>query len=299
MSQSNKEKGFIALYRSLQDSYLWSDKPFARGQAWIDLLFNANHKDNKTYIDGALVVVKRGEKVTSLRQLSDSWGWSRTKVKKFLNELQEDGMIVYESDNKKTTYKVLNYGAYQDLRLLESATEKPQKDIKNDTERIQKDIKKNSKKIQKNTNNHDNHDNHDNHSLCTELSRDSSMLEEPAEKIAISLPLNDGTLHGVKVDEVSKWEQLYPNVNVMQELRMMVGWSDANPTKRKTKRGINRFITNWLSGKQDKGSKPQSGYNGNYKKVDNTGNFTQRDYTKEEYDSVYVDIMAADIGGKH
>ena len=33
----------------------------------------------------------------------------------------------------------------------------------------------------------------------------------------------------------------------------MVGWLDSNPTKRKTKRGINRFINNWLSNAQDKG----------------------------------------------
>ena len=33
----------------------------------------------------------------------------------------------------------------------------------------------------------------------------------------------------------------------------MQAWSDANPSKRKTKRGVERFIVNWLSREQDRG----------------------------------------------
>jgi hypothetical protein len=39
----------------------------------------------------------------------------------------------------------------------------------------------------------------------------------------------------------------------MQELRAMKAWSDANPAKRKTKRGMNAFIVRWLTKAQDKG----------------------------------------------
>ena len=43
-------------------------------------------------------------------------------------------------------------------------------------------------------------------------------------------------------------------VDIMQELRNMKGWCNSNPTKRKTKRGILRFINGWLSREQDKPS---------------------------------------------
>ena len=33
----------------------------------------------------------------------------------------------------------------------------------------------------------------------------------------------------------------------------MKGWLDANPTKRKTSRGIKRFVNSWLAKEQDKG----------------------------------------------
>lgn len=75
----------------------------------------------------------------------------------------------------------------------------------------------------------------------------------------ISLPLNDGTFFDVSENDRAKWSQLYPNVDVLQQLRNMAGWCDANPAKRKTRGGIKRFITSWLAREQDKGGKaPQN-----------------------------------------
>lgn len=75
----------------------------------------------------------------------------------------------------------------------------------------------------------------------------------------ISLPLNDGTFFDVSENDRAKWSQLYPNVDVLQQLRNMAGWCDANPTKRKTRGGIKRFITAWLAREQDNGGKaPQN-----------------------------------------
>ena len=71
----------------------------------------------------------------------------------------------------------------------------------------------------------------------------------------ISLPLNDGTFFDVSENDRAKWSQLYPNVDVLQQLRNMAGWCDANLTKRKTRGGIKRFITAWLAREQDKGGK--------------------------------------------
>lgn len=75
----------------------------------------------------------------------------------------------------------------------------------------------------------------------------------------ISLPLNDGTFFDVSENDRAKWSQLYPNVDVLQQLRNMAGWCDVNPVKRKTRGGIKRFITAWLAREQDKGGKaPQN-----------------------------------------
>lgn len=77
-------------------------------------------------------------------------------------------------------------------------------------------------------------------------------LENRIEPSIIQLTLNDKTLYDVTQSDFNEYEELYPNVDIMQELRKMKGWLNANPTKRKTKRGIKRFINNWLSREQDK-----------------------------------------------
>lgn len=68
-----------------------------------------------------------------------------------------------------------------------------------------------------------------------------------------ALPLNDGTQFPIFEKQVEEWSALYPAVDIMQDLRGMKGWLDASPEKRKTKRGILKFIAGWLSRTQDKG----------------------------------------------
>lgn len=65
--------------------------------------------------------------------------------------------------------------------------------------------------------------------------------------------LNDQTDFQVAQSDISKWSELYPAVDVEQELRSMIGWLDANPKKRKTRKGIKRFINAWLARAQDAG----------------------------------------------
>ncbi len=64
---------------------------------------------------------------------------------------------------------------------------------------------------------------------------------------APGLPLENGREHFVRQSEVEEWKRLYPQVNVLQELRGMRGWLLANPEKKKTAEGIVRFINAWLS----------------------------------------------------
>lgn len=78
--------------------------------------------------------------------------------------------------------------------------------------------------------------------------------EEPDDSpVIISLPLNDKTEYGVTQNYINQLVELYPAVDVMQELRYMKGWCDSKPRKCKTRDGIKRFITGWLKRAQDKG----------------------------------------------
>ena len=74
----------------------------------------------------------------------------------------------------------------------------------------------------------------------------------------IELPLNDGSEYGITEEQCREWAELYPSVNVQQQLRNMRGWLLSNKERRKTRRGINRCITNWLSREQASGRADRS-----------------------------------------
>lgn len=140
-------QGYIKLHRQLKENWLWKEsRTFSKAEAWIDLLLTANHKDAKFVLGNELIDIKRGELITSELKLMEHWKWSKTKVRGFLELLQNDQMIVKKSDNKKTTITIVNYDIYQ---CLETAKEP------------EKNRKPTAKRPQKNTNNNDNNDNNE------------------------------------------------------------------------------------------------------------------------------------------
>lgn len=139
------QQGWLKIYRKILDNFLWEDRPFSRGQAWIDLILIANHEDKTTIFNGNVVEIKRGQKMTSLRKLSDRWGWSITKTKKFLEVLQSEKMLTYKSNSKNTVYTIVNFNDYQEKQEHKNNTKITQKENRNKTERKQKETNKNDK----------------------------------------------------------------------------------------------------------------------------------------------------------
>ena len=160
--------GWISIHRKIQQSDIWLDKePFDKRSAWIDLIMMANHEDRQVLFDGKFIEVKRGEKITSLRKLSEKWKWSRNKVKRFLKMLESGSMIELKIDHLKTTYKIVNYNIYQNEDLSKRTTERPQKDHERTTNGPLTD-----------TNNNVNNVNNNNGAGQSELNLDDPKLAE-------------------------------------------------------------------------------------------------------------------------
>jgi len=79
-------RGYIRLYRRIQEHELWKDKPFAPGLAWVDLLILANH-------DSCTVEYPQS-------YLGKRWGWSQPKVSRFIKYLVGQGMVEILSSGK-------------------------------------------------------------------------------------------------------------------------------------------------------------------------------------------------------
>lgn len=146
--------GWISIHRKIQDDWVWNDKPFSRGQAWIDLIMMVNHDDNTIIFDGNPKTITRGSCITSMQKLCDRWGWSNTKVKKFLKNLQEDEKILFKiAPRKATAITIVNYDKYQGEDISKNTTETQQKHNRNITETQQKHINNNVNNVNNVNNN--------------------------------------------------------------------------------------------------------------------------------------------------
>jgi len=109
------EQGWVKIHRKIKTGWIWSSpEPYDFRSAWIDLILSANHEENNVYIDGQLVKVERGSFITSQAKLAQRWKWDRKKVKRFLDLLEQDGMVSVISTTRRTAITIENYSKYQD-----------------------------------------------------------------------------------------------------------------------------------------------------------------------------------------
>lgn len=219
--------GFVLLHRKMVDWEWYTDINVKA--LFIHLILMANHSEQKWRGQ----VVKRGELVTSIGNLAVKNGMTVMQVRTALKKLQKTGDVTIKTTSKNTVIMVVKYDFYQ-----------AEQQTNNTQNNNQVTIEKQSSNNQITTNNNDNNVNNDNKVL-----KKYAQSDERSTPIA-SIILKDGTVCKVEEHQAQMWKELFPDVNVEIELKKMQAWSDANPGKRKTARGVKAFIVNWLSREQ-------------------------------------------------
>jgi hypothetical protein len=59
--------------------------------------------------------------------------------------------------------------------------------------------------------------------------------------------LRDGNDWQPTATDLHIYKNSFPNIDIASELRKMECWCHSNPAKRKSKKGIMRFVNRWLS----------------------------------------------------
>lgn len=136
MKEKKRADGWISIDRNIREHWIYSEKPFSRFKAWIDLILSANFRDKAIMVNGKPFLVRRGTFLTSVRKLSERWGWSKNKTSRFLSILRDDGMIKTGTPNG-TLITIVNYGFYQDMRDTKRDTKGTRTGQRRDTEGIQ------------------------------------------------------------------------------------------------------------------------------------------------------------------
>ena len=109
-------KGYIRVFRQIQDCWIWDTGKFDKRSAWIDLLMLANHSDKRIVFNGEYITIKKSQYLTSIRNLANRWLWSTSSVTSFLRLLEKDKMIIRDSDKYRTLITIVNYSIYQDSK---------------------------------------------------------------------------------------------------------------------------------------------------------------------------------------
>lgn len=83
-------------------------------------------------------------------------------------------------------------------------------------------------------------------------SEQNKFARKPEAKPVISLLLNTGEEYPLCQIKLDEFQELYASVDVLQEFKKIKAWCINNPKKRKTEKGVLRFVNSWLAKEQDK-----------------------------------------------
>jgi hypothetical protein len=111
---------FIPISRKLFKHAFWDQKrAYSRFEAWLDLLVSARFDagEARLLIGGIVVRWQRGELIASVRFLGNRWGWSKTKVERFLTMLKSENMIKSRTADGtlQTIISICNYATYNPI----------------------------------------------------------------------------------------------------------------------------------------------------------------------------------------
>ena len=108
-------KGWIKLHRQIIDSAIWNiDTPHNERDAWIEIILLANHAPKVIYTRRhEKVEIGRGQFFTSIRKLSERFGWSKNRVRRYVDMLTDTHMIRVDGYADGTLITVENYAKFQ------------------------------------------------------------------------------------------------------------------------------------------------------------------------------------------
>ncbi len=112
-----------------------------------------------------------------------------------------------------------------------------------------------------------------------------------ASPYAGQFQLNDGTYYKITENDVETFQQLYPGIDVRQELRNVEAWCMSNSKNRKTRGGAKRFLNGWLSRAQNQATTRSE--KTITAKSTSFSNFKQRDYDFDELEQLILQSQEA------
>jgi hypothetical protein len=105
--------GFIKINRQIWESTAFAHEVFSEREAWIWMISEASFADRRKRVGDLIVDLARGDLALSSRFAASSWGWTDSKVRRYLKRLEKLEMILAKTDAGVTVVSICNYSTYQ------------------------------------------------------------------------------------------------------------------------------------------------------------------------------------------
>lgn len=116
-------EGYIKLFRKVKNNEIFLEIPFDRWHAFEFLLLSARYKPTDIMIKGKTIHLDVGQTIFGEDYLAQKWGWSRGKVRRFLELLSSHEMIQKVGTPYGTLITIENYRVYQGERTAKSTSD--------------------------------------------------------------------------------------------------------------------------------------------------------------------------------
>lgn len=101
---------------------VFAAEPFSEREAWLWLIAKAAWRETRHRVGSSVVSVPEGSLFVTLREMQAAWRWrSDTRVRTFLRMLENERMILVDSNAGKTQITICNYSEYQNPERTENA----------------------------------------------------------------------------------------------------------------------------------------------------------------------------------
>lgn len=124
----SEQRGVFAVSRSIWDDPDFAPQEFTEREAFMWLVGAAAWNDRSVRGSAGPVALARGEFCFSVRFLGDKWKWSKSRVDRFLDRLENRDIIRASDRDSAKVYSIKNYNRYQVVGL-------PERDSERDTDR--------------------------------------------------------------------------------------------------------------------------------------------------------------------
>jgi hypothetical protein len=229
----------------IEDSPVFANAEYLKIFVW--LLSRARHKPGHvTLKSGQVVSLKKGECIVGRQATARALDMSESTFRNRLEKLAELGAITLKKDrsftrvsivfllgckHKKDKVRTTRGQPEDNLRTTRGQSEDTNKT--NETDQMNETTGKGENEVTKVT------------SVPSPAKADSGPLANHG------FTLSNGSLWKPTVAKVQEWQGTFPVMDLDAQLRLAGQWLKDNPAKRKTERGMHRFLFAWLERAQN------------------------------------------------